>query len=157
MPKLDGTQMYDYTMDQLAASRGGQSSNQPNASNGYQSRLTMRQVGDPAVFGRSRLSSGSPACGASCSGSAPLKAVAAPQCQMWSGYFQDSGQQSLKEIDMSAMFMKPTTWSTGYHGMDTTLNLPSRMIASVASNRQYEACKGTGVSKGHYGSYGPPR
>jgi hypothetical protein len=157
MPKLDGTQMYNYTMDRMAATHCGKGLGQINASGGYQSPLSMRQVGDPAVFGRSPLSSGSPACSAACSGSAALKQVASPQCQMWSGYFQDSNQLSLKEYDMSSMFMKPTTWSNGYHGMDTTLNIPSRMLASVASNREYEACKGTGVSRGHYGSYGPPR
>jgi hypothetical protein len=156
MPKFEGTQAYNYTMDPLAATRAGgcqgAGSGQLHCSYGQQSPLTMQQVNDPAVYGRSALSSGSPACGLS----QINQFKSQPRCQAtWSGFDGSSDKLSLKEYDMSRFAMKPTDWSTGYHGMDVTLGLPSRLLSSIAAERQYKACKNKGISKGHYGSFGP--
>jgi hypothetical protein len=159
MPKFDGAQIYNYTMDPMAATRSsgcqGVGSGQLLCSYGHQSPLSMRQVNDPAVFGRSPLSSGSQGCNVD-----PIRPsnqpASNPRCQAtWSGFDSSNNKLSLKELDVSRFYMKPTTWSTGYHGMDVTLGLPSRLLSSVAAEQEFKACQNKGMSKGHYGSYGP--
>jgi hypothetical protein len=143
----DDTRAYQYRMD-TSASCGGQCEDVGSlrCSTGA-SKLTMRQVGDPALFGRSPLTSGSPLCAMQ-----PVvnKPCPARKCSpMWSGFVPDT-KTSLKEVDMTKYVMMPRSFPDGYNGLDFTLNRPSRLLSSLAANQQEQACQ----SQSPYRTYG---
>lgn len=152
MPKRaflgDDTGAYKYRTDTSSASCGRRCEDVGglHCSTGV-SNLTMRQVGDPALFGRSAQTSGSPLCSATPAINQPCRAR---KCTpMWSGFVPET-KTSVKEVDMSKYFMTPKSFPDGYNGLDYTLNKPLRLLSSLKANQQERECQ----SQSSYRSYG---
>jgi hypothetical protein len=144
----DRSQLSQYRLDPIAVTRPGgcQDAGMLHCSVGNASRLSMAQVNDPVLFGRSPFRSGDSACSVE-----PEVARARPprKCtDSWSNFVQHK-KTSLKELDLTPYFMVPKAVPDGYRGMDVTLNRHSRMMTNIAAEEKEKAC----ASQRTYASY----
>jgi hypothetical protein len=113
----------------------------------------MSYYDDPALFGRSGLSSGCPPppCG-----NQDINAFSSkPRCTpAWSGIVPVSNRSSISELDLSHYTMVPNAWSSGYHGINVNEFMPMRMLQAIAANEKFKNCKNSRLSASSYGSYG---
>lgn len=152
------SRLYDYYMDPKIVNRNVDvcSSLTPGVTqctNPGFVRKPMSAYGDPALFGRSALSSGCPPprCG-----NQDINAFSsAPRCKpAWSGLVQSKDDSSLSEREMSGYTMVPNAWSNGYRGINPSQFISPRLLESMAANRQFNNSKNSCISGRSYASYG---
>lgn len=152
------SQLYDYYMDPQIVNRNvavcsGVTPGVTQCTNPGFVRKTMREYGDPALFGRSALSSGCPPprCG-----NQDINAfTSTPRCKpAWSGLVQSKDDSSLSEREMSGYTMFPDAWSDGYRGINVNQFVNARLLESMEANRRFTNCKKSCISGRSYASYG---
>lgn len=149
MPKRaflgESTQAYQYRTDPATVPFGRcEDAGTLHCSGGNAGCSTIKQAGDEALFGRARLTSGSP-CGARLVDEpCPIR----KRTPMQTGFVPQS-KSSLKEVDVTRYAMMPRSFPDGYNGLDYTLNKPTRLLSSLKANQEQCACQPSS-----YRSYG---
>lgn len=144
----DQPQLSQYRLDPIAVTRPGgcHDAGALHCTNTNASRVSMAQVNDPVLFGRSPHQSGDSACGVE---PGLMRSCPPRKCtESWSNFVQHS-KSSLRELDLTPFFMVPKAVPDGYHGFDVTLNRHSRMMSNIAAEQKEKTC----ASQRTYRSY----
>lgn len=152
------SRIYNYYMDRHVVSRNPAvctklTPGSTQCSNAGQVHRPMSSYSDPALFGRSGLSSGCPP--PPCGNQDINEFRSSPQCTpAWSNIVNVDNRTSITELDVSRYTMVPNAWSTGYRGIDVNQFMPMRMLQAIAANEKFKQCKNSPLSAGSYASYG---
>ena len=152
----ENSEIYNYYMDPQVVNRNNAvcsdfAPGSMQCSNPGTIRKPMSAYADPALFGRSALSSGCPP--PSCGNQDINAFTSSPRCiPAWTGLVATKVDDSLTEVDMSNYTMFPNSWSTGYRGINVSQFLPMRMLQAMAANEKFAHCKNSGPATS-YSSY----